>query len=48
MTDKPRLIDVALPLPIDDLFTYHVPPEFYDAIEPGMRAIVPLPVPTTR
>ena len=31
----------ALPLPLSDPFTYHVPDEFEDAVEPGMRAVVP-------
>ena len=37
----PRLIDVALPLPMEELYTYHVPEELEDAVEPGMRVIVP-------
>lgn len=36
-----RLVDVALPLPLDELFTYHVPEGLVEAIEPGMRVVVP-------
>ena len=36
----PRLVDVALPLPLADPFTYHVPPGLEEAAEPGMRATV--------
>ncbi len=37
----PRLVDVALPLPVSEPFTYHVPAELDEAAEPGMRAVVP-------
>ena len=36
----PLLVDVALPLPVDELFTYHVPPDMQEAAEPGMRVVV--------
>jgi len=36
----PRLVDVALPLPLESLFTYHVPPALEEGAEPGMRAVV--------
>lgn len=32
--------DVALPLPIPQLFTYRIPGEFYELIKPGIRVIV--------
>lgn len=32
--------DVALPLPIPQLFTYRIPAEFYELIKPGIRVIV--------
>ncbi len=32
--------DVALKLPLPDLYTYHVPPELTDALRPGMRVRV--------
>lgn len=32
--------DVALKLPLPDLYTYHVPAELVDALEPGMRVRV--------
>ena len=34
-------IDVILPLPLPDFFTYHVPEEWRDAVEIGKRALVP-------
>jgi len=37
----PRLVDVALPLPLDELFTYHVPPDLEETAETGTRAVVP-------
>lgn len=37
-----RLIDVALPLPIEQFFTYAVPDALHDRIALGMRAVVPM------
>ncbi len=37
----PRLVDVALPLPVDRLFTYAAPPDLADRIGRGARVIVP-------
>ena len=34
-------VDVALPLPLHKTFTYAVPPEFRNAIAPGIRVLVP-------
>ncbi len=36
-----RYIDVAIPLPIPNLYTYEVPDEYYEAVAPGMRVTVP-------
>jgi primosomal protein N' (replication factor Y) len=36
----PRLVDVALPLPLEGLFTYHLPADLEESAEPGMRALV--------
>jgi primosomal protein N' (replication factor Y) len=36
-----RYAEIALPLPLDRIFTYEVPPEFAEKIAPGMRALVP-------
>jgi primosomal protein N' (replication factor Y) len=33
--------DVILPLPLSQAFSYAVPPEFEDQIQPGMRVLVP-------
>jgi primosomal protein N' (replication factor Y) (superfamily II helicase) len=41
VTDTPRLIDVALPLPMDDLFTYHLSRDLEGVVLPGMRVVVP-------
>ncbi|MBI4418553.1 MAG: DEAD/DEAH box helicase, partial [Ignavibacteriales bacterium] len=35
------LADIALPVPINRLFTYRIPPEFASLISPGKRALVP-------
>ena len=32
--------DVALPLPIPQLFTYRIPEEFIELLQPGIRVIV--------
>lgn len=37
----PALADIALPVPVDRLFTYRVPPELASLIGPGTRALVP-------
>jgi len=36
-----RYAEIALPLPLDQTFTYEVPPEFVQKVAPGMRALVP-------
>lgn len=36
------MVQVALPLPIDQLFTYRVPPAFQGLAQPGCRVLVPL------
>ena len=36
----PLLVDIALPLPVEELFTYHVPAELEQIAEPGMRVVV--------
>jgi primosomal protein N' (replication factor Y) len=36
-----RLVDIALPLPLDRTFTYQVPPELEKAVQPGRRVLVP-------
>lgn len=38
--EKTRLIQVAIPLPIDDPFTYMLPDDWGD-VKPGMRVMVP-------
>ncbi len=37
----PRLIDVALPVPLFQTFTYGVPEEFRDQVQIGCRVVVP-------
>lgn len=39
--DTGMLIQVAAPLPVDTLFTYHAPEEFVDRVKIGRRALVP-------
>lgn len=34
-------IDIMLPVPLDGLFTYSVPPELEDKAEQGRRVLVP-------
>ncbi len=36
-----RFVEVILPLPLEQLFTYSVPDEFLGLIQPGMRLAVP-------
>ncbi len=36
-----RLVDIALPVPVDTLFTYLVPDELEHTIAPGSRVLVP-------
>jgi primosomal protein N' (replication factor Y) (superfamily II helicase) len=36
-----RLVDIALPVPVDTLFTYLVPDELEHAVTPGSRVLVP-------
>ncbi|MDP7639291.1 MAG: primosomal protein N' [Candidatus Hydrogenedentes bacterium] len=43
MPDAPRrFVDVALPIPIENPFTYEAPPSLQDRIAVGMRVVVPL------
>ena len=37
----PLTVQVALPLPVDTLYSYTVPEEYADAIAPGSRVLVP-------
>ncbi|MHB1311563.1 MAG: primosomal protein N' family DNA-binding protein, partial [Gemmatimonadaceae bacterium] len=37
----PRLVDVALPLPLFRSFTYAVPDSARHPVEPGARVVVP-------
>lgn len=37
----PLYIDLAVPLAVDKLFTYTVPPELHDAVQRGVRAVAP-------
>jgi primosomal protein N' (replication factor Y) len=37
----PRFVDVAVPVALDQAFTYRAPPALEDAIAPGMRILVP-------
>ncbi len=39
--EKTKLIEVAVPLPVADPFTYAVPDEWVSQAEPGMRVLVP-------
>lgn len=34
-------VDLAIPVEVDKVFTYSVPPELYDAVKPGVRARAP-------
>ena len=38
---SPRFIEVALPVPIQKLFTYRIPPGLADVMRPGARVLVP-------
>ncbi|MFP6584613.1 MAG: primosomal protein N' [Candidatus Hydrogenedentota bacterium] len=37
----PHYVHVALPLPLDQLFTYRIPESMTDQLQPGMRVVVP-------
>ena len=37
----PLYIDLAVPLAVDKLFSYTVPPELHDAVQRGVRAVAP-------
>jgi primosomal protein N' (replication factor Y) len=39
--DSPKIIDVAVPLPIDSTFHYAVPPALASRVTVGMRVLVP-------
>ncbi|WP_072715706.1 primosomal protein N' [Rhodothermus profundi] len=41
MTMSPDMVQVALPLPLMQCFTYRVPPAWQDAVQPGCRVLVP-------
>ena len=36
-----QYVDVAVPLPVSHLYTYHVPPDLQDDVAPGKRVLVP-------
>lgn len=36
-----KFVDVILPLPLPDCFTYLLPPELADEVQPGCRVVVP-------
>ena len=38
---KKKYADIVLPVPIDQSFTYLIPPELNSVIQPGMRVLVP-------
>ncbi|RLD63763.1 MAG: primosomal protein N', partial [Bacteroidetes bacterium] len=40
MSDKSFFADVILPIPIPQLFTYHIPQDLIDEIKPGKRVVV--------
>lgn len=42
IVEKARYCEVALPLPLDRLFTYRVPPTLQHRVQPGCRVVVPL------
>ena len=37
----PLFAEIALPVPLDKLFTYEVPERLKDRVQPGMRVVVP-------
>ncbi|WP_291858887.1 primosomal protein N' [Marinilabilia sp.] len=41
MTDPEIFVDVILPIPLPRLFTYCVPPDMVENLEPGIRVVVP-------
>jgi primosomal protein N' (replication factor Y) len=38
---SPRFVEVALPVPLQKLFTYRIPPGLADLMRPGARVLVP-------
>src|SRR5688572_1213449 len=38
---SPLFIEVALPVPVQKLFTYRIPPGLADVMQPGARVLVP-------
>lgn len=40
-TAKPAFVEVALPIPLRQTFTYSIPEEFHEVIEIGSRVLVP-------
>lgn len=41
MTNPEIFVDVILPIPLPRLFTYWVPPDMVENLEPGIRVVVP-------
>ncbi len=41
MPTKKTLVDVILPLPLKDLFTYHIPDEWVSEVQEGKRVVIP-------
>ena len=41
MTASPDIVQVALPLPLMQVFSYRLPPEWREAVRPGCRVLVP-------
>lgn len=41
MPEEPDFCDVALPVPVDRLFTYSIPPALQAVVQPGCRVLAP-------
>jgi len=41
MPTRKRFAEVAVPLPLDKIFTYSVPDKWRDRVQPGLRVVVP-------
>ena len=39
---RPEVADVVLPLPVNQSYTYHIPPSLEDRVVPGARVVVPV------
>jgi primosomal protein N' len=37
-----KLVNIAFNLPVDEVFTYSVPPMFFEDIQKGARVLAPL------